>query len=128
MPRLGLAKIYAFDVDTHGFFFWNFRTELESKWDYQKAVALGWLPTATERASSEYAAKLDRICSVPPVPIPVHPVREEDEGSSSWVLDSVLVAVFLGLVWRGYLWVMSPDRRGYVAISSADPVPAHDSI
>ena len=33
---LALAKLNAFDYSTHGQFFWNFRTELETRWDFQK--------------------------------------------------------------------------------------------
>jgi hypothetical protein len=36
MRRLGYAKIRAFDLPTHGQFFWNFRTELEERWDFQR--------------------------------------------------------------------------------------------
>lgn len=36
MRKLGYAKIGAFDLPTHGQFFWNFRTELEERWDFQR--------------------------------------------------------------------------------------------
>ena len=42
--RLALSKLNQFDQHSHGQLFWNFRTELEDKWDYQRAVQLGWLP------------------------------------------------------------------------------------
>lgn len=45
MRKLGFAKIGAFDLPTHGQFFWNFRTELEERWDFQRAVSNGWLPS-----------------------------------------------------------------------------------
>lgn len=35
---LSYAKLNAFDLDTHGQFFWNFRTEFEPRWDYQQGV------------------------------------------------------------------------------------------
>jgi hypothetical protein len=66
MRTLSYAKLNAFDYSTHGQFFWNFRTEFEPRWDYQQAVALGWLPThwssaATQReiASTCEAIQLD---------------------------------------------------------------------
>ena len=37
--KLAFAQLHAFDVDTHGFFFWNFRTELETRWDYFRVSA-----------------------------------------------------------------------------------------
>ena len=86
MPRIGMAKINAFDVNTHGFFFWNFRTELEPKWSYQEAVARGWLPTAEERNSEEYVDKLSQIC----------------KKKTSFSLWHVLIfVVFLFLSWLG---------------------------
>jgi len=42
---LAYAKLHAFDYSTHGQFFWNFRTELETRWDFFRAVDLGWIPT-----------------------------------------------------------------------------------
>ena len=44
ISTIGLAMLYGYDANGHGQFFWNFRTELEDKWDYQRAVAKGWLP------------------------------------------------------------------------------------
>ena len=32
--RLALAKLHAYDFHTHGQFFWNFRTEFETRWDF----------------------------------------------------------------------------------------------
>eukprot|EP01039_Chlorochromonas_danica_P008234 gene8234-9081_t len=45
VPRFAYAQLHAFDQQTHGFFFWNFRTELPSdRWNYQLAVQKGYLP------------------------------------------------------------------------------------
>ena len=33
---LAYAKLHAFDYQSHGQFFWNFRTELETRWDFQR--------------------------------------------------------------------------------------------
>jgi hypothetical protein len=33
---LAYAKLHAFDYQTHGQFFWNFRTEFETRWDFQR--------------------------------------------------------------------------------------------
>ena len=45
MRDLAMAKLFAFDLNTHGQFFWNFRTELEPRWDYMQSVSRGWLPS-----------------------------------------------------------------------------------
>lgn len=40
LRKLGYAKIGVFDLPTHGQFFWNFRTELEERWDFQKVCKM----------------------------------------------------------------------------------------
>jgi len=56
--NLAHKQIAAFNRG-HGWFFWNFRTEFESHWDYLEAWHRGWFP----RNVSDFAAleKLD-IC------------------------------------------------------------------
>ena len=36
MKTLSYASLNSFDLETHGQFFWNFRTEFEPKWDFQQ--------------------------------------------------------------------------------------------
>lgn len=50
MRDLAMAKLYAFDLHTHGQFFWNFRTEFEPRWDFMQAVTRGWLPSRWDDA------------------------------------------------------------------------------
>lgn len=45
MARLALKKIDAFSGVGHGFYFWNFRTDLyEPQWSYMAALERGWIP------------------------------------------------------------------------------------
>jgi hypothetical protein len=45
MRNLALKKIDAFSGIGHGFFFWNFRTDLyEPEWSYMAALERGWIP------------------------------------------------------------------------------------
>lgn len=44
MRHLASKKLQAFGTVAHGFFFWNFRTELEDQWSYLRAVERGWFP------------------------------------------------------------------------------------
>jgi len=45
MARLALKKIEAFSGIGHGFYFWNFRTDLyEPQWSYMAALDRGWIP------------------------------------------------------------------------------------
>jgi glucan 1,3-beta-glucosidase len=54
MKRLARAKLAAFEL-TSGWFYWNFRTELEPKWSYLEGVRRGWLPDLSqEDASGQY--------------------------------------------------------------------------
>lgn len=120
MKRLGLAKINAFGVDTHGFFFWNFRTELESKWDYQRAVAKGWLPTETERDSKEYSKKLHDICATAPAPAPIPaPAPAPSYAESSYSPWHVLLAVAgIYVAWKVFnCFCVSSEHHGYTAIT-----------
>ncbi len=52
----------SYDLSTHGNFFWNFRTEFEPRWDFQQAVAHGWLP---HEFSAETIAIIDAACNDP---------------------------------------------------------------
>jgi glucan 1,3-beta-glucosidase len=45
MQRLAMKKIDAFSGIGHGFYFWNFRTDLyEPQWSYMAALERGWIP------------------------------------------------------------------------------------
>ena len=46
MRELAAKKLLAFGQVAHGFFFWNFRTELEPHWSWLDAHERGWLPDA----------------------------------------------------------------------------------
>ena len=46
MSALALKKINAFSGIGHGFYFWNFRTDLdEPHWSYMAALERGWIPS-----------------------------------------------------------------------------------
>ena len=117
MRRLSLAKINAFEVGTHGYFFWNFRAELEPKWDFQRAVSNGWIPTGDERSSANFAKELHEVCL---------PSPNEKYGQFSfwWIL---VIVVTVGIIWALYNWYMNPERRGYSAIPGSS-YPTHDNI
>ena len=63
MYNLTIAKLYAFDLNNHGFFFWNFRTELEPRWDFSRAVAMGWMPPLI-RNDSTVDDQMKYVCEV----------------------------------------------------------------
>jgi hypothetical protein len=46
MRNLALKKINAFSGYGHGFYFWNFRTDVdEPEWSYMSALKRGWIPS-----------------------------------------------------------------------------------
>lgn len=48
MTHLAYKKISAFSGIGHGFFFWNFRTDVdEPEWSYLLALERGWIPTGS---------------------------------------------------------------------------------
>eukprot|EP00586_Coscinodiscus_wailesii_P004058 CAMPEP_0172488684 /NCGR_PEP_ID=MMETSP1066-20121228/18332_1 /TAXON_ID=671091 /ORGANISM="Coscinodiscus wailesii, Strain CCMP2513" /LENGTH=673 /DNA_ID=CAMNT_0013256063 /DNA_START=132 /DNA_END=2153 /DNA_ORIENTATION=+ len=48
MTKLARKKINAFSGFGHGFYFWNFRTDLyEPHWSYMEAVKRGWITTGS---------------------------------------------------------------------------------
>ena len=44
MQELAYSKLHSYDKSSHGQFFWNFRTELEPRWDFQESVRRNWIP------------------------------------------------------------------------------------
>jgi len=45
LTKLGTDYLATFDKHIHGQFFWNFRNELEPRWNYIEAYDNGWLPS-----------------------------------------------------------------------------------
>lgn len=60
---LAQCKLYAFDMRTHGNFFWNFRTEFEPRWDYLRAVENGWFPRDWG-SDNLYVQQINRSCTL----------------------------------------------------------------
>mmetsp|Transcript_19787 Transcript_19787/g.63636 ORF Transcript_19787/g.63636 Transcript_19787/m.63636 type:complete len:746 (-) Transcript_19787:112-2349(-) len=55
MTNLARKKLQAFASVAHGFYFWNFRTELEDQWSYLRAVDRGWIPRNLANLQAEVA-------------------------------------------------------------------------
>jgi hypothetical protein len=54
MTRLAHKKIDAFSGFGHGFYFWNFRTDLyEPQWSYMAALERGWIPRGSLNGNPE---------------------------------------------------------------------------
>ena len=61
MKNLAQKKINTFSGIGHGFYFWNFRTELpEAQWSYLLAVQKGWIPTGPNLNAEAIARACER--------------------------------------------------------------------
>ena len=57
MTNLARKKISAFSGVGHGYYFWNFRTDLpEPGWSYMLATERGWIPTGTLNSDHIHSA------------------------------------------------------------------------
>ncbi|KAJ1448915.1 glycoside hydrolase superfamily [Pelagophyceae sp. CCMP2097] len=75
MAGLAARKFQAFGIVAHGFFFWNFRTELEDQWSYLRAVERGWFP----RNASLIAEFAGDACGAEDVHCSVDPEASRDK-------------------------------------------------
>jgi hypothetical protein len=61
MRNLALKKLDAFAGIGHGFFFWNFRTDLyEPQWSYLEAVKRGWIPKGVDLLNTATVTACDK--------------------------------------------------------------------
>jgi len=65
MTTLAHKQIEAFNAG-HGWFFWNFRTELEPHWDFLEAWRRGWFP---RNVSDLEAIKKLKVCDADTLPL-----------------------------------------------------------
>lgn len=56
LKDLSHKKISSFARSTHGWYFWNFRTEISLRWDYLRAVEEGWIPQDIEQVNPNLAS------------------------------------------------------------------------
>ena len=66
MLELARAQLQVFE-SSHGQFFWNFRTELEPRWDFMAATEKGWLPNSYDSTSLKQIAD---VCPRPYYELP----------------------------------------------------------
>jgi hypothetical protein len=127
--KFAFAQLHSYELHTHGWFFWNFRTELEDRWDYQRAVKNGWLPTQWKTDGSEplntIREELESVCpAVSPAPSPKPP--PPSSSSSAWKVTLIRwgVGFFLVTSFGLLLFIFVPTiidnfrivRSGYVRI------------
>lgn len=107
LRKLGFAKIGVFDLPTHGQFFWNFRTELEERWDFQKAVRNGWIPSKDdwENHQDNIIETYKSICNIststinPLIPTPTPPSSSSSiNGWSSGLITVTVISILLLLL------------------------------
>lgn len=59
MTRYVLSKLFAYSFSS-GHFYWNFRTELEYRWDFREVNWRGWMPLDLNSALAQ--KEIDTIC------------------------------------------------------------------
>ena len=116
VKKLAYAKLRSFDRNTHGQFFWNFRTEFEPRWDFAQAVKKGWLPT--DYTHKDTLDMIDNSCNYESVaPVPTH--KDVLTKMAGFVLFLFLLVFFI----RGCVIVMKKrlNRRHFNYVTIADP-------
>merc|ERR1712196_247107 len=117
--KISYAKIFAYDYQTHGNFFWNFRTEFEPRWNYQTAVKFEWIPRDWSAGTRE-ALEINRACTftTPPTSLRPHDNVKGSESTNYEFTIAVLavVAIIVSLLVRNH-------RKGfkYESIPSIPP-------
>jgi hypothetical protein len=121
MRRIGTAKWGSYDISSHGQFYWNFRTELEDRWDFQQVMSRGWLPSPDEWTQNyvHLQEEIDSICVQQK-----SPSSDTREGGSGFVaiLALLVLVLLIGCVMqyvRGTCW--RPQMGGYSSIDSSAP-------
>eukprot|EP00968_Pinguiococcus_pyrenoidosus_P016850 scaffold1638_cov258-Pinguiococcus_pyrenoidosus.AAC.74 len=112
MRELGFRKIYAFDQIGNGWYFWNFKTELEPRWDFMEAWRRIWIPVELETVDTN--TRVVRACdpiiaSSAPVLLSAAPATSFlGQGGSLWLytLGGCLVVLL------GMLYVRALRRNG----------------
>lgn len=113
MHTLSYTMLHSYDYHTHGQFFWNFRTELpESRWNYQSAVAEGWIPSEWDTTQTEIADLCIKILA--DIPIVVPPAAPSDNTRHHLVLLEHMISaalIFLLIVGSMYFIVQAFQGR-----------------
>ena len=66
MAAIARAKLHVFEGTGHGWLFWNFKTEIEDRWDFLRAHRRGWLPARIDAiGANEHVAN---ACPAAPRP------------------------------------------------------------
>lgn len=121
VKKLAYAKLRSFDRNTHGQFFWNFRTEFEPRWDFAQAVKKGWLPT--DYTHIQTMDLIDNSCNYESVA----PVRYY--GSVLTVMSSVLF-LFVLFLMRNLIIIMKKraNTRQFNYVTIVDPSPSQSMM
>ena len=115
----------------HGWFFWNFRTEFESHWDFLEAYSRGWFP---RNVSDTAAIERLRVCDERTPPLKPTTAHVIDHGGvyggvvgtkkSPWIVRNALPVVVgaLGGALVAFIISYFVGRRGD-ASKPAEPTP-----
>ena len=92
LRKLAHKKLCSFSRSTHGWYFWNFRTELSDRWNYLKAVDNNWIP----RDISNFNPKINKACF------------NEDNGYYKCFCKK---NIFDSTVKNGMIWIQTQNKN-----------------
>ena len=105
--------LHTYDYHTHGQFFWNFRTELpESRWNYQLAVDLGWIPSDWE--SNETLSEIANVCVkiLADIPVIKPPAVPDNTRHRLILLEHSISALLIFLIIVGTMYFIVQAFQG----------------
>eukprot|EP00904_Undaria_pinnatifida_P005193 jgi/Undpi1/1803/HiC_scaffold_12.g05190.m1 len=127
MTGLAYAKLHAFEAG-HGWFFWNFKTELEVRWNYLEATDKGYFPYHVDNLeqNEDIVDACNQFNGRNPVKGMPPGIYSEDEDTGHSGLKSVGAVLLVGVAsfmvftafksaknWGGF-------RRGWHAVTDAE--------
>ena len=96
IQALAYSKLHSYDRSSHGQFFWNFRTELEPRWDFQQAVRRKWIPHDLNDMLTSGNVALSCPAGVTrPLPLPLPGPSPVGSVTSIFIYDHLMVFVLL---------------------------------
>lgn len=121
MTRYMLSKLFAYSFSS-GHFYWNFRTELEYRWDFREVNWRGWMPLDLNSPLAQ--KEIETICKQ--YLDPVVPKKETEFHdlmiyAASNPIGTGLAVALLGLLswWTRKYLLPSPDNFPYTTIEDA---------
>jgi hypothetical protein len=121
------AKLWSYELNSHGQFFWNFRTELEPRWSFQEAVKKGWIPRDWSKPQSPELWGIFDGCLAGSFASPAGPGGPSGSGfvtppQEDTIGLTVVILTVLNLLLIALVAYCRRSRRSHLAALQASPV------